>query len=280
MKSSSPNNDTRILLVGIILIVITLVFSFGIPKFSKDESETQNTPAENPLKHVNFIDPKEAHTLLGSGNIRILDFRSESDFYSEHIIDSINISPEKLEVYTQNTLLKENQNTVILLISYAQRSEILSGATVHLTSKLPNAKVFSLSGGFEAWKNGAYPTLRAGDPTNPVDQAKVEYIKPSEVLTFITANQDVVALDVREESEYKKDYLDVTKNIPLKKIESEKDSLPRGQSIVVFGSNALESFQAGVRLFDLGFFQVYTLDGGYDAILSSVSTTDTPPSQK
>ncbi|QQS60902.1 MAG: rhodanese-like domain-containing protein [Candidatus Moraniibacteriota bacterium] len=278
MSAPQKNNEAYVLLVGVILIAITLIFSFGIPRFSQEKiTDPKGEEPVYSLKDIEFISLKEANMLLGSGNLEALDLRSESDFYREHLINSINLTQNEITKYIETLRSKNETKKVILLVTYAEKSESLSVITKYFTTALPGIKVFSLSGGFEAWKNASYPTLRAGDPTNPIDQTKVEYIKSSEILTFITSKTNILTIDVRNPSDYTKDHLDITKNIPLQKLEIEKDSLSRGQTIVVFGSNALESFQAGVRLFDMGFFQVYTLDGGYDDIIASISPTDIPP---
>jgi rhodanese-related sulfurtransferase len=48
-------------------------------------------------------------------------------------------------------------------------------------------------------------------------------------------------------------------------LEKRKKDIPIGKKIVLYDNDGLGAFKAGVRLFDMGFFNTFTLSDGLDA---------------
>ncbi|NCU41912.1 MAG: rhodanese-like domain-containing protein [Candidatus Moranbacteria bacterium] len=276
MNTTTNKKNIYALLIGCILIVLTIFFSFGT-SFLKKEKRALSLPKEeeSSFAEASFVSNQELQKMILSDNPLVIDIRSSSDFYSSHIINSLNIESQSVIETLKQILEKENSSSLIIFIGYEEQAPLTMHIRNTLASLFMKKTFFVLSGGFSLWKSESYPIINAGDPTEPSDQAKIEYISPLDTLNLIKTDENVTTLDVRESSLYVKDYIDISKNIPLAQLENKKGDLSRGNIILVYGDTALESFQAGVRLFDMGFFRVLTVNGGYEDLIRQ-----TPPEKE
>lgn len=267
-KNHQNTKETTIILVGIGSILLIISGYFIIPLFFSEKT-SGNNPSQKDVSEetFHFISLKEAYDLLNTQNITIVDVRSGSDYYSQHIIDSIHRESAEFQNFLSSQRNKE-ESLIVLLVGYTEETGSLLSTQILLEQTFPHITVFTLSGGFSSWREASYPSFRAGDPTDPIDQTKVEYISPQEAHTRIPT-QDIFLLDVRNVNDFKQDHINISHNIPLSLLESKRTEIPRSKIILAYGTNAMESFQAGVRLFDLGFFQVLTLDGGYQTLIET-----------
>jgi len=273
MPKNTPN-DLKVILVGAGLIILVVTASFWQSFFTKEETVEDVAEKASDAIQTQFLSPEEAKHFIDSENAAILDFRSDADFHDEHMIGARNVSLETLPNFVEDTAASSKIGQSLLLVGYEDMSFIPDQAGQYLESELDKTAVFALTGGFESWKEKSYPTVRAGDPTDPADQTKITYIKPAAALAKIANDSTFFILDVRDPSTYKQDYIDASVNIPLHRLEARREDIPRSRPILVYGENALESFQAGVRLFDMGFFQTETLNGAYTNLISSAETPE------
>jgi len=280
--SSFSQHETRALLIGSLLIGLTVASSL-ILTFWKDRKEESSLIIQEQTsvpQTLNFISLQEAQKIIQEDNTLVLDIRSDASYYSEHLLNSENISLDELSVWTSRLKEKGNLPSTILLIGYETQAISLSQATKYLESQLETTAIFTPTGGFEAWSSQSFPTINAGDPTNPIDQTKIQYISSQEALNRIASDPLLFILDTRSTEDYKKDYINTSQNIPLPLLEKKKADIPFGRTIFVYGENALESFQSGVRLFDMGFFDVLTLDSGYSELTSLTENSPRPSDQE
>ncbi|NCU41322.1 MAG: hypothetical protein EOM19_01190 [Candidatus Moranbacteria bacterium] len=279
MHKTNNTKNIYALLVGFVLIFFAIFISLSPSLFQKKEKEAFISKEENPsFSEASSLLNQELQKMILSDNPLLVDIRSSSDFSSSHIINSLNIEPQSVIETLKQILEKENSSSLIIFIGYKEQVSQIIQIKNTFTSLFPNKTFFTLSEGFDLWKSESYPVINAGDPTNPTDQTKIEYINPSDAFTLIGSDNTLFILDVRETSSHAKDYIDISKNIPLTHLERKKDEIPRGSLLLVYGSTALESFQAGVRLFDMGFFRVLTLDGSYEDLIQQSSSQKEPTS--
>ncbi len=268
MKKNKKEN--LILLIGIILIGFVFLITFvrsGIKKKDDSLDVKIDIPVDYPITYPKDLSDK----IQQKSNLQILDLRSQSDFEEEHIMNSINIPQENLQ--KEGDILDPAKETI--LITYTDSKEAVSNA-VKLLENNGFADVSVLYNGMEGWKAGLFNTVTNGDPTSILDQSKVIYISPEEFQTISNKNSTLFVLDVRDPSEFAKESIHNSINIPFEKLESRKDEISKFKEIVVYGKDAIESFRAGSKLFDLGFFTTKTLDGGFDTWKEFVSKNLTP----
>lgn len=75
---------------------------------------------------------------------------------------------------------------------------------------------------------------------------------------------DLFILDVRDEWELKKVFLKRTLNIPVSKLLSREDELPKNQTIYVLCHHGVRSLKVALFLKEQG-YDVYSVQGGVEA---------------
>jgi len=120
-----------------------------------------------------------------------------------------------------------------------------------------------LASGFANWKKNLQPTISAGNPYSSTDQSKISYINSEELKKIIDEKKtSIYIMDVREKNLFLSGHLKGAENIDLKDLEKSRHSIPLGKRIIVYDDSGILAFQAGVRLFDMGFLNVFTFSEG------------------
>lgn len=259
MDEQKTNN--KVLLIGVVLILIVGAITI-FRSFMADKKSADNTGQnyENKTIELNKISPDQLRSKLATdeGTVKVLDIRGKEEFTRDHLIDSQNISADDIGG-TLSSLAKENEYILI----DAEGSSGLLSQSANIFQKNGFEKVFVLEGGFAAWKQTGLPSISEGNPDSFVDQSKVKYENPDDLKKTIDATPQAVAIvDVRPESEFSDAHLPNSTNLPLDLVEQKRRDLPSGKIIILYANDNLESYQAAVRLFDMGYFNVKILMGG------------------
>lgn len=242
------------------LIFITISGVF-IVRYLWDENDSQqqtkSPSATIDLSDVRFIDAQTFKAREQAGEtLQFLDLRTLEQYQKNHILDSLPLKPH--EMLTEFPVIT---GTPIFIIDESVTSEVLHSLKEAFDR---HGKSFAiLADGINGWQMAGGLTLSAGDPYSFVDQSKVTFITPEKTKDFLT--DQVFILDVQTALAYQETHLPGAVNIPLPELEHRRSELPFTQSIVVYGTNDLEGFQAGVRLFDMNFLGARTLEGGLTA---------------
>lgn len=261
-------NGNYIVLVGIILIGIVFLITFIRP--GREEKNTTNSSIEIPADY-SIIYPEElSEKIKQKANIQILDLRNNADFESEHIANSINIPTDDLQ--KKGNILDSKKETII--IAYPESKKNISNS-VKLLERNGFSNISVLYNGIEGWTENLFSTISTGDPSSISDQSKVIYISPTEFQVALNKNTPLFVLDVRNSSLFNAESIHNSINIPLSELEAREEEIPKFKEIIVFGQDAIESFQAGSKLFDLGVLTAKTLDGGFDAWEEFISSKTT-----
>ncbi|HBO16930.1 MAG: Beta-lactamase domain protein [Candidatus Moranbacteria bacterium GW2011_GWE2_35_2-] len=262
------NKENYIVLIGIILIGIVFLITFIRP--GKKEKNIINSPTETPTDY-SIIYPKElSEKIKQKENIQILDLRSNADFEIEHIANSINIPNDDLQ--KKGDILDSKKE--IIIIAYPESKKNISDS-VKLLERNGFSNISVLYNGIEGWTENLFSTISTGDPSSISDQSKVIYISPTEFQVALNNNAPLFILDVRDSSLFNTESIHNSINIPLSELEAREEEIPKFKEIIVYGQDAIESFQAGSKLFDLGILTAKTLDGGFDVWKEFVSNKTT-----
>jgi rhodanese-related sulfurtransferase len=207
---------------------------------------------ESKLPTIEIIEFKKM--LLKKDQPLIVDMRDANSYKSSHIINSIHASELDITRTGRNIILVNNNGeTAGLSEIYQQLSNT-------------NNQVQILKGGFQEWENSGGLTASFGDPESFVDQAKIKLIEPRDVNQISQDNPTEIAiLDVRRIGNFNKGHAPKAINIPLSELEKRYKEIPNKRTIFVYGADELASFNAGVLLYNLGFFNVKTINGGFQA---------------
>lgn len=257
--SQIKNKASFTLGITAFLVVAVFVISFrgSILKPSAPSDEQISTQT-NQFDYVNASQLHEK--ILAGASITLLDIRGEEAFETYHLAGAKEVQIDSIDTVASG--LPENQE--IVLIGSIEDSQTLFAAANQLKK---TGRAFTiLSGGVETWQSLALPAFSSGTPTSFIDQTKVKYISPEQVKDFLKGNRPPKLLDVRPGGVFAQSNRSGSINIPLSELEKRKKDIPAFAEIIVYGATPLESFQAGVRLFDLGIYSAKTLDGSYTDI--------------
>ena len=261
MKSTEKN-----LLIAA-LLGITFVFMWTFSNYQKTNKqqaefknyqENQETPEEKLQEKINSlpsITPIELKTSIFEENPpMIVDVRNDVSYKKGHIINSLHISALDINRSGGNIILvTENGNESTLLSLYNSLNE-------------KNNQVRILTGGFNSWKSSVGTTVSFGDPSSFVDQSKIKLVEPRDVNeAYINHPESILIIDTRQKEEFTKGHVPGAINIPVSDLEKRNREVSMRKKIYVYGTEKFSSFTAGVMFYDLGFFNVETINGGFTA---------------
>ena len=259
--SSVERRDIVAALVGFGLVALVVVLFVAKRSFSDTDTEsgaTGETAEEIGVSVPEISAEKALQRTLSTNPPRILDLRSSSSFSAFHIPDSANMTPEAIP-----DLPFGDAGDVLLV---GDDPDIIREASRLLAAR--NIAHFAVSGDLPAWEAAGGALVHYGDPTSVTDLSKVTLVTPEMFRTLFSDSSDApLLLDVRTGGD---SLSDDALRIPLDTLERRRSEIPKATPIALCGTDGVEAFQAAVRLFDLGFLSITTLDGACsDAFPSS-----------
>lgn len=102
--------------------------------------------------------------------------------------------------------------------------------------------------------------------TDAHDRTNLKDLKPQQFQSFVQSRQGTL-LDVRTPKEYAEGHITQSENIDYKdsNFELALENLDKNEPYFVYCKSGVRSSKAGETMQELGFTQVYLLDGGIDA---------------
>lgn len=278
MASASSQQQNRVIIVGFLLILGVVGWSFWRPTTQSTDGtpatlEQQSTDTVD-LTDLKFLDPKELLARLDRHEtVLFLDIRPKANYDVEHIVGS-----QSMPVASLNTFAPDKGTLVVLVSGPEIPNQTLKSIHQFFTNK--GFSFAFLRGTITDWHLAGGATISSGDPASPYDYAKVIFINPDKVLPLTETLISPLFLDVRGATAFAEGHIPHAINFPINDLEARRDDIPRQKSLFVYGENDYESYQAGVRLFDLGFFGVRVIRGGFAAWKENklpIETDQTPP---
>lgn len=254
------NQEKKALLIGFALILLVVLIVFTRPMLKKNGATEDSKNKIIPSAQISFSELQDK--MRNKADLQIIDVRSSDYYEAEHIIDSMNIP---LEALREINLGSDFNKLIVILDQGADSNQSRESQAVQIIKGKGFKNVVVFQGGMLSWKSNEGPTISVGDPNSFIDSSKVTFISPEELEKNIGANSFVYILDVRQSSDFSSGHIKNAINIPLDDLEKRKDELSMDKLVVVYAETALESFQAGVRLYDLNFYSVRALQGGFSA---------------
>ncbi len=260
----NSNNNIVALVVGFLLILIIAGVTFFRASGPKDISSQQNiidqNTVTNNLKSATKISSDDlAKKIQNKDELILLDIRSEAEYTTEHIFNSKNISIGNIN----EALAIFNKDSTFIIIDSGSSLD-----TINLVTKIMSdagfKNIYILDGGFSAWKTNYNQTISVGDVNSFTDQSKITYIQTDALKELMKTETNLAIIDVRKSAEFNAGHIAGAINIFLNDIEKRKKDIPLGKKLILCDNNGLQAFQAGVRLFDMGFFNALTLADGLD----------------
>lgn len=259
-------NDIYAIAVGGALVLLVGAYFIGKSidmggSGQDDDSLESRIAAEERFSEVSedapFIEAKDLAQKMKNGDkVRFIDIRSAEEYEVEHIKDSLRLPAGAFEGFSAD----QGEMAVIIF----SEDDVASFETAKNVFSRKSFPYSFLRGGLSAWKIAGNSTISMGDPRSFVDQAKITYISPEDLKLLLDVDQESVFLiDVQSKEDYRKGHIKGAMNIPLDELEKRIGQVrtPVGKAVVVYGKTDVASFQAGVRISDLGAMVVRTLSG-------------------
>jgi rhodanese-related sulfurtransferase len=262
MKESFFPKEVLVVLIGVLLIIAVLLITIVFPKKESQPIPSKNFSEDSKttrfFEQVTYVQAETLQQEISRKNILVLDLRERSYYDISRIANSLSVTPDTVVDTFKN--YKPTPTEVVLLDTEGQTEALQKAIQSLRENNIKNIRV--LSGGYSTWNTLIYPTISYADPESALDHSKVRSISIENAKKLLTDKQ-VIFLDVRPEGDYTNDHKEGSINIPFELLETSREKIPKTKMLIVYGTSPLDSFQAGVRLFDLGYNLAYTVVGGY-----------------
>lgn len=241
----------------LIVILITLFRSnlFENKGSSNDLNLSGQSYSKPDYPTINVKDLNKKILLSkGDTSLVLLDVRTFDSYAREHIVDSINITPDEFPLNSKIDLHKQ-----VIVIGADENDENIKKTVDEL--KKENFKDYLvLLGGMILWKQTGGSTVTYGDPTSFVDQSKVYYVEPEKLNEALKQNVPMFIIDVRTAEEYSKGHIPGAINIPSDDLEKRRREI-KEKRVVVVGISELHEFQSSVKMYDMLLVSPFVLKG-------------------
>lgn len=253
------SKNSLVVFLGFLAILLISGWYMGRNWFQDDlaDSPTANQSQDIAMTDLKFLTAKEVLARLERNeSVLLMDIRTPESYALEHIVDAVSVPTATLTTFSPGS------DQFVIVISH----EEVPNETLKNIHQLFTERKFQfafLQGTLTDWRYAGGTTISVGDPESPFDYSKIIFIESEQVLPLTQELVSPLFLDVRDAAAYKKSHLPGAINIPLDDMEKRRSDIPRQKSLFVYGVNEFESYQGGVRLFDLGFFGARVIRGGF-----------------
>ena len=252
-------NEGRVVLFVALLMFGGAVFMFGKSWYDKHQKDLGTTTEGSSLATLRFISTENIlDRIKKNEDIHFIDVRPRTSFETNHLIDSEWLGLAEIATYSAPT-----GKLIIIVYDEANSNDQLREIHARFTEK--KMTFAFLEGGIRNWMAKGGTVISQGDQNSYLDQTKVISVTPQEVMELAKTLVRIIIVDVRSEREYRLGHIPGAINIPFSRLEKDRSSIPSIGSHFVYGTNEHETFQAGTRLFDMGFIGLRIISGGFEA---------------
>jgi rhodanese-related sulfurtransferase len=214
---------------------------------------------ESDLTALRFISTENIlDRIKRSEDMHIVDIRPRAEYERLHLIDSEWIGLAEIATYNAPT-----GQLVVIVTGEENSHDQLREINERFTAK--QMSFAFLEGGIRQWIAQGGNVIAVSDPNSYIDRTKVTMIAPEKVIELLQSLVRSTIIDVRGETDFQRSHIPGAINIPLARLEKERKSIPGYGSLFVYGATEDDTFQAGTRLFDMGFIGLRTITGGFAA---------------
>lgn len=257
--TTTRRGEGRVILILAFLMFGGAVFMLGKAWYEKQQDATTIVSKESGLTGLRFISAENIlDRIKKSEDIRFVDIRPRASFEANHLIDSEWLGLAEIATYSAPT-------GQLIVVVYGEENANDQLRDVHSRFTEKKMTFAFLEGGIQNWIAKGGTVISESDPNSYIDQTKVLTIAPEKVIELQATLVRSVIVDVRSDREYREGHVPGSINIPFTRLEKDRSTIPSIGSIFVYGANESDTFQAGTRLFDMGFFGLRIITGGFEA---------------
>ncbi|NBG64560.1 MBL fold metallo-hydrolase [Acidiluteibacter ferrifornacis] len=205
------------------------------------------------------LSPEAFEAAANETGALVLDVRSQQDFAKGHIPKSIFIGIDGSFAQWVGAMIVDTKQPILIVADSGREEE-----TITRLSRVgfDNAIGF-LKGGFVAWK-------KSGKEYDTVDT-----ITPSQLKEAISKENHYPIFDVRKESEFQSEHIEIANNTPLDFINNHLAEFPSDEPFYLHCAGGYRSMIAASILKSRGIHNLIDVEGGFAAIKEEgIKTTD------
>ena len=228
---------------------------FGMNVFmNKNGYEDFNTVLN---KSLTALSPDEFDSIAENSDAIILDTRSNTDFYKEHIPQSINIGLKGDFAPWVGALVVDVKQPILLIADEGEEED----AIIRLSRVGFDHVIGYLKGGFKSWQ------------TAGKEVTHIHRMDAADFVQKVNLQNDLV-IDVRKPGEYATKHLDGAYNKPLEYINEWMKDLNPNQHFYLHCAGGYRSMSAASILQARGYHNFTEIGGGFNAIIHYQLTMD------
>ena len=253
-------SEGRIVLLVALLMFSGAVFMLGKSWYEKRQKNINVTEDGAGLASLRFITAENIlDRIKKNEDMHFVDVRPRVSFEANHLIDSEWLGLAEIATYSAPT----GRLIVVVYDDKENSNEALREIHDRFTAR--KMTFAFLEGGIRNWMAKGGTVISESNPGSYVDQTKVTTVTPEKVVELEKTLVRIIIVDVRNEREYALGHIPGAMNLPFSRLEKDRSSIPSIGSMFVYGTTDGDTFQAGTRLFDMGFFGLRIIDGGFEA---------------
>lgn len=251
--------EGRVVLLVALLMFGGAVLMLGKSWYEKHRGNTAGKETESGLANLRFISAENIlDRIKKNEDMHFVDVRPRESFETNHLIDSEWLGLSEIATYSAPT-----GRLIIVVYDESNTNEALREIHDRFTAR--KMTFAFLEGGIRNWMTKGGTVISESDPGSYVDQTKVTAVTPEKVVELHQTLVKSIIVDVRNEREYILSHIPGAINLPFARLEKDRASIPSIGSIFVYGATESDTFQAGTRLFDMGFFGLRIITGGFES---------------
>lgn len=259
LRPNSGSREGRIFLIIICFILGGTLITFGENWYEHYQQEHPVSASESPFTDLRFIDAENIlDRIRKNESLHFIDIRSRSNFEKYHLLDSEWTNAAEIGSFTA----VPGKFVIVVFDEEASHDQL---RYIHDTFTAKKITFAFLEGGIRNWIAQGGTVIAEANPNSFIDQTKIIPISPEEVIGLQKTLVRSTFIDVRSDGEFQSEHIPGAINIPLVRIEKERSLIPMIGSLFVYGATETDSFQAGTRLFDMGFIGVRVINGGFQS---------------
>jgi rhodanese-related sulfurtransferase len=214
---------------------------------------------DSVIKEANKpLNPENFELVANESRALILDTRLDSEFAKGFIPNSINIGLDGSFAMWVGEMITDIKQEILLVTDLGKEEESM----IRLSRIGYDHTIGYLDGGFEAWK-------AAGKEVDKVNRITAEQLEEH------LNEKDFPVFDVRKNSEFLSEHLEVASNIPVHLINSHLAEIPKDKAFILHCAGGYRSMIAASLLKQRGYDNFVDVIGGFDAIkTTNLAKTD------
>lgn len=252
-------NEGRVILALALLMFGGAAYMLGKTWYAHSKEQSAAEKAAEGLSNIRYMSPKNVLDRISKNEaIHFIDIRPRENFDQNHVIDSEWLGLPEIAYYSAPA-------GKLIIIVYGEENtndQLRDVNALYLKKGFPFA---FLEGGIRGWVGQGGSVISEANPESFIDRTKVILIEPDKVSDLQKSLVRSIILDVRPDAEFNRGHIPGAINIPLARLEKERAQIPSIGSLFVYGASETDSFQAGAKLFDMGYIGLRVISGGFTA---------------